>query len=108
MMRWGQDFVRGAVMGATLLMNACATAGLDAIAPPGEFEFTGHVVRVELEGGFWAIETDSGRKLDPTNLPAALQVSQQRVRGRAVPRPDVMSFHMWGEIVELRDVQAVQ
>lgn len=66
--------------------------------------FTGRVERVELEGGFWGIVTDDGRKLDPGKLPDAVQVHGLRVQGRAKLLNDVMTVRMWGTPVAVLEI----
>lgn len=66
--------------------------------------FTGTIRRVELEGGFWAIESDDGRTYDPRSLPADFQHDGLRVRVRARPRHDMMGTHMRGPIVDVVEI----
>lgn len=68
--------------------------------------FTGKIERVELEGGFWGIVTDDGRRLDPGKLPAAVQVDGLPVQGQAKMLTDVMTVRMWGTPVELLEIKA--
>jgi hypothetical protein len=66
----------------------------------------GRVVYIDLEGGFWAIETDDGRKLRPNApIPRGLLREEMRVRFSFQPVNEV-SFFMWGEPVFLIDIQA--
>ncbi len=61
----------------------------------------------DLEGGFWGLIADDGQKYDPLVLDEALQVDGLRVRFSARPDPDRMSTHMWGQIVEILEIEAV-
>lgn len=67
--------------------------------------FTGRVVRVDIEGGFWGVITDSGTKFDPAKLPQELQQDGLAVTGRARLLKDVMTFRMWGQPVEILEIQ---
>lgn len=70
-------------------------------------EVTGKVVRVELEGGFWGIESDEGMQYKPvTALPAAAQREGARVRATLTPSPAV-GIAMWGQAVELRGLEVL-
>lgn len=60
--------------------------------------FTGKVVYLSFEGGFWGIITDSNQKLDGA-IPKAFQVEGLRVKGAYKVLKDVHSFHMWGRVV---------
>ncbi len=76
-----------------LLVFQCVGEGL--------LEFVGTVRWRELEGGFYAIDADDGRKFEPLNLPRDFRVDGVRVRVTAKPRPDMASIHMYGTIVEI-------
>lgn len=81
--------------------------GVDQSAPAqNRLAFNGKVERVELEGGFWGIITDDGRRLDPGKLPAAVQVDGLQVQGEAKLLTDVMTVRMWGTPVELLEISA--
>ncbi len=62
---------------------------------------TGTVRYIELEGGFYGIVTDDGRKLDPVNLPAEFQKDGLRLEARVAPLRDRVSIHMWGTPVRI-------
>jgi hypothetical protein len=69
---------------------------------------TGTVVRVELEGGFYGIKLDNGRRFDPGNsLPEKFRKPNLRVRIEGKVLQDVPTFRMWGEVIEIRKVEAV-
>jgi hypothetical protein len=65
---------------------------------------TGAVEWFTIEGGFFAIRGDDGRVYDPMNLPAAFAKDGARVRFEGRIRGDMGSFHMVGEIVELKSI----
>jgi hypothetical protein len=77
----------------------------------GEFEdviaFEGRVVYLNFEGGFWGIVCSDGRKYDPLGLPPKFQMDGLRVRGKLRPRSNLMSFHMWGTIVEVLEISVI-
>ncbi len=60
--------------------------------------FTGKVVYLSIEGGFWGIIADDHKQLDGS-IPEQFQVEGLRVRGSYQILSDVYSFHMWGEVV---------
>ena len=69
--------------------------------------FVGKVVLLNLEGGFWAIITDSGQKLDGI-IPADLRINNQKVSGAFIERPNEMSFRMWGMLVNFTELTAIE
>lgn len=106
------------------LMNACA-AQTEQIATPktdtpamtepttaapseNQISTTGTVRFQEMEGGFWGIVADDGRKFDPMGLDAKFQKEGLRVRFKATPDPDRMSTHMWGTIVNLTHIEKIK
>ena len=65
----------------------------------------GTVVRQDLEGGFWGIVGDDGKKYRPVGeLPEAVRHDGCRVEAE-VERADVISFAMWGTSVHVRRIQ---
>lgn len=71
-----------------------------------EFEILGTVTFKDLEGGFYAIESFDGKKYDPMNLPESFRKDGLRVKVTARPQRDVMSFRMYGEIIEVIGIEA--
>lgn len=71
-----------------------------------EIAFVGKVVYVELEGGFWAVITDQGARLDG-KLPDELRLNNQRISGFYKPQNELMSFHMWGTLVTFSQLKAI-
>jgi hypothetical protein len=70
------------------------------------FEILGTVTFKDLEGGFYAIESFDGEKYDPMNLPESFRKDGLKVKVTARPQRDVMSFRMYGEIIEVISIEA--
>ena len=70
------------------------------------FEILGTVAFKDLEGGFYAIESFDGKKYDPMNLPESFRKDGLKVKVTARPQRDVMSFRMYGEIIEVISIEA--
>jgi len=72
-------------------------------------EGTGTIVFNDFEGGFYGIIADNGfgpfNKLDPINLPPEFMEDGLRVRFKAKLRPDLYSFHMWGIMAEILEIE---
>ena len=66
---------------------------------------TGTVVYLTFEGGFWGIIGDDGEHYDPANLDPEFKVKGLRVYFEAKIRHDLVSFHMWGKIIEILKIQ---
>jgi hypothetical protein len=73
---------------------------MDADGPEVE-RVTGTVRHVDLEGGFYGIETDDGRKLDPVNLPEEIRQDGLRIEARVEVLRDRVSIRMWGTLVRI-------
>jgi len=68
---------------------------------------TGTVVYLTFEGGFWGIVGDDGEHYDPVNLDPEFRVKGLRVYLEVKIRHDLVSFHMWGKIVEILKIQKI-
>lgn len=68
---------------------------------------SGTVRYLELEGGFYGLVADDGRRYDPINLPAEYKKDGLRVKFAIREKKGVVSFHMWGRIVEVIKIQKV-
>jgi len=62
---------------------------------------TGTVRYLDVEGGFYGIVTDDGKKLDPVNLPREFQKDGLRIRARVELLQDRISIRMWGTPVRI-------
>jgi len=69
---------------------------------------TGTIVWLNFEGGFWGIIGDDGEHYDPINLNSEFQCEDLRVYFEAKIRTDLVSFHMWGKIVEILKIQKLE
>jgi hypothetical protein len=65
---------------------------------------TGTIIFLGFEGGFWGIVGDDGKHYDPVNL-GQFQVNGLRVWFEAEVLHDVVSFHMWGEMVLILHIE---
>lgn len=68
---------------------------------------TGRIVFVDLEGGFFGIISDDGRRFDPMNLEKEFQVSGLRVRFEGRTRTDVLGFRMWGTPFKVLKIESL-
>jgi hypothetical protein len=95
---------------AVLVIGLVLAGGASSAAPAGSvpandktamFEFTGRVVYQSLEGGFWGIVSDDNRHYDPGPLAEEFHHDGLPVIVRARRLPGSISFHMWGERIEI-------
>jgi len=94
------------------LLTACCHADTKANPTSGSeraeiFNFTGTVTHLDLEGGFFAIVTDDGTKLDPVNLPPEMRKNGLRVQGTARKAESSIGVHMWGTRIEIESIEAL-
>jgi hypothetical protein len=93
----------------TLVLTA-AVAGLagchgaDMTGLATRVDADGVVRFISLEGGFYSLESVRD-KYDPINLPADYQHDGLQVHFRGTVRRDMASTHMYGQILELSDIQ---
>ncbi len=74
-------------------------------APRGTISFTGTVTWVELEGGFFGIIADDGKRYEPINLPEQYAQEGVQVTVTASIREDYASIYMWGTIIEILSIE---
>ncbi len=58
-----------------------------------------------FEGGFYGIITANDGRWDPINLLSEFKVDGLRVEFKARIRNDLMSYHMWGTVIELISIK---
>ncbi len=66
---------------------------------------SGTVKYLSFEGGFYGIVTDDNRTLDPINMPKEFQVDGKRVFVKYHSKNEGVSFHMWGEMIEIIEIR---
>jgi glucose/arabinose dehydrogenase len=85
------------------LIGSCVNGGW---LPVAGVSTTGTVHFYPLEGGFWAIQADDGTIYDPmAGVAPAFQIDGLRVSFSGRLRPDLMSFHMVGPIIEIVQIR---
>ena len=90
------------VLSAVAIIAACATAPTAS----NIVRVTGTVHYYTFEGGFWAVRGDDGTTYDPVGaLPTEFQREGLRVRLEAKLRPDLVSFHMAGPIIDIIGIE---
>lgn len=70
-------------------------------APAVVVEGWGAVVYVDLEGGFYGLETTTSEKYLPLNLSRAFRKDGMKVHFKARLVEDAITLHQWGTPVEL-------
>ena len=94
---------------STLLILLVATVTLTPIGLGVFFHnnvvFRGTITYLSFEGGFYGITSDAGDHYDPINLPQEFWVDGLQVYVIARRNLQMMSFHMWGEIIEIRYIR---
>ncbi len=68
---------------------------------------SGTVRYLEIEGGFYGLVADDGTKYNPINLPAEYKKNGLRVKFAVREKKGVVSFRMWGKIVEVVKIQKI-
>jgi len=75
-----------------------------AACPEEKTMLPGTVRYISVEGGFYGIVGDDGKRYDPVNLPDPFRENNLRVRFRGKVVKDRISFHMWGELFEIEKI----
>jgi hypothetical protein len=73
-------------------------------------EKTGTIQYIDLEGGFYGIIADDGSRYDPVNLMDSFPEFQEdglRVKFSGNELKDHVSYHMWGTLIELTEIEEI-
>lgn len=68
---------------------------------------TGEVQYIDIEGGFYGIITDDGEHYEPNNLASEFMVDDLQISFKAKIMEDQVSFHMWGTIIEILEIEVL-
>jgi len=74
---------------------------------PESVSDAGTVVFLSLEGGFFGIIDDHGRRWDPTNLSEDFKTDSLRVRFQG-KITDLATTRMWGRTIELTSIERIE
>lgn len=69
---------------------------------------TGTVRYLSMEGGFYGILGDDSVHYDPINLPKEFQKDSLRVKFETEAKDSLLSYHMWGKIVEIKKIEKLK
>jgi len=86
--------------------NESPSLGSPTIPDSDTFEIQGTIVRKNMEGGFFAIDGDDGKKYNPINLSDSFRKDGLKVKVTARLRMDAMNIHMYGAIIEVVEIAA--
>ena len=84
--------------------NEPPSTDIPTVPPADTFEIQGTVAYKNIEGGFFAIDADDGKKYDPINLAEQFRKDGLKVKVTARLKPDAFSFHMYGSIIEVVNI----
>ena len=93
------------------ILSACchpvssATENLPEVRPADQIHFTGTVRHQELEGGFFGLVADDGRRFDPVDLPESFRREGLRVQVTGRLLPASIGFHMWGTRISIVQIE---
>ena len=110
---WGRAFIKwnGEIKfnGKTMRVEDAIEIGeFTRFQGRGVFTARGTVRYIPLEGGFYGIIADGGKKYLPLNLPEKYRHDGLRVCFRANLRKDVATISMWGEPIEILEIKKVE
>jgi len=94
-----------AVIAGVLLLSATILTwkgGESVISTKGVIKY------IPLEGGFYGIVTEQGKRYVPVNLSAEFKKDGLKVEFKARIKKDVSSLQMWGEPVEILEIKELE
>ena len=86
--------------------NESPSSGSITIPDSDTFEIQGTIVHKNIEGGFFAIDGNDGKKYNPVNLSESFRKDGLKVKVTARLKMDAMSIHMYGTIIEVVEIVA--
>ncbi|OQW93389.1 MAG: hypothetical protein BWK79_11410 [Beggiatoa sp. IS2] len=94
---------------ATLWIVLVSSANLNAadLQPSTSVTFTGKIVHVAVEGGFYGIQSTQGSKYLPISLPALLKYDGLTVQVQAEIAKEILGLQMWGQYIRLRNIAVI-
>lgn len=97
----------GGVVAAIALAVAPGPA-MSGAGPEGDdavLQIRGEVVYLDIEGGFWGIVGDDGRRYDPGRLAADFRQPGLKVQVTARAERARVSFRMWGTPITIEHIE---
>lgn len=71
-------------------------------------EAKGRVIYLPFEGGFYGIETENKKYLDPINLRDEYKKDSLKIQLTYRERTDLASVHMWGKLIEIIEIKEIE
>jgi len=68
----------------------------------------GKIVYIQLEGGFYGIVSDLGKKILPLNLPEHARQEGAEVEFSGVFVPDQMTIQQWGTPFKIKSIEVIK
>ena len=73
--------------------------------PAEKVSFVAEVSWISLEGGFYGLVAEDGRKFFPLNLPEEFKKKGLKIRVKGNIRKDIATIQMWGMPFEIREIE---
>jgi hypothetical protein len=95
------------IVGLSLLVSLAAPAAWAGDKEKGAdiLSGTGTINHIDLEGGFYGLIADDGRKYLPKDLAREFKVNGLRVRFQVKILTGVVTIYMWGTPVEVLSIE---
>lgn len=102
---------------STIENNPAATTNIETtpsekkntrMAEESTLPFTGTIQYFNLEGGFYGIITNNGKKLLPKNLAKEFLVDGTIITFSGSPVKNTMTFQQWGQLFKVDKVQLIK
>ena len=89
---------------ASVLTGACIS-NLRAGSTEDEISFAGEVRWISVEGGFFGLVTEDGRKFFPLNLPEEFKKEGLKIKVKGNIKKGIATVQMWGAPFEIREIE---
>jgi hypothetical protein len=89
---------------AFLLTGACI-ANFGTSGAQDEISFVGEVRWISIEGGFFGLVAEDGRKFFPLNVPQEFKKEGLKIRVKGNIKKGIATVQMWGAPFEIREIE---
>jgi hypothetical protein len=87
-----------------LLTGACI-ANFGTSGAQDEISFVGEVRWISVEGGFFGLVAEDGKKYFPLNLPQEFKKERLKIKVKGNIRKGIATVQMWGAPFEIREIE---
>jgi hypothetical protein len=90
----------------TFLLTGVCISIYGAGSAQNEISFVGEIRWISLEGGFFGLVAEDGRKFFPVNLPQEFKKEGLKIKVKGNIKKGIATVQMWGVPFEIHEIEA--